>query len=550
MKLASPTFESLKGVLGGRPELLAVGGLLIFCSLFFLSSESVRYGDAVVYAADLRLGALIEPGHLIWRPLGRVVGSALWPSPAYSDVLWVLQILCLVASLSAVCAMFFLARSLCGWPVAFFVSILMAISNGFWAYSFSGCSYSLGVLFQIMSLRYAVSNRGIAATPVTACIAGAYGGLSAAAWGLESLAAPAIWLAVMLTSVKNGNTVGRQIRATVGLSIGYVFAFFLPLLVAFFFRSHLQSEALTGAGSGGVRFLDWLSSARHGIPARFGVTQIFRVVIGWPQSVLSTSNIGQDLRLWHFREAGFPWSLWLGGLAAFYAALGTCGLVLVRAYPRLTTTERSLIVVCVAAIATNLLFAVSWQGTDLERYFPSLPFQLTLIALSLKCMTEGGRQSSAIPLGVAVLLAVVLVNWFGTFLPILGSGSYRQTWIRELHSVASGNDLVIVLGQRKLVVLAPHDSRLPHIDNLSNEIVMRGDGWRAAELQNIETTMQRGGRVFLGDSLFGADTAARDGWSFFEYPRPTPSDIQEAFRRFKSNRVAFVIMGEKFWVAN
>jgi hypothetical protein len=375
-----------------------------------------------------------------------------------------------------------------------------------------------------------------------------YGGLSAAAWGIEALAAAAIWLAVILTPAKEGNTVGRHIRATLGLSIGYALACLLPLLMAFIFRSHTPTEAVPSAANGDVGFWAWLGSARHGIPAKLGVTQVLRVAIGWPQSVLSISSIGQDLRLWHLKDAGFPWSLWLGALVVFYAALGACGLVLVRAYPRLTVTERSLIAVCVAAVLTNLLFAVLWQGTDLERYFPSLPFQLVLVALALKCMPDGGRESSTMLLGIPVLLVVGLVNWFGTFLPMLGSDSYRQAWIRELHGVTSENDLVIVLGQRKLVVLAPHDSRLPHIDNLANEIVMRGDGWRAAELKNIDSTMKRGGRVFLGDSLFGETTAARDGWSFSEYPRPTPSDIDGAFRPFKSNRVGFVVVGEKFWV--
>ena len=331
MKFASVTLESPRRLVASRPDLLPIGVLLIFCLFLFLASESVRYGDAVVYAADIRAGALTEPGHLIWRPLGRLVSFANPSLLTYSDVLWRLQILCLIASVLSVVSMYFLVRRSCGRSVAFFVSMFMAISNGFWVYSFSGCSYSLGVLFQIVALRYVVANKGNVITPSAACIAGVYGGLSAAAWGIELLAAPAIWLAVMIIPEKEKNAIGRKVKNTAGLLIGYALAFLIPLLVAFLFRANAPGETFTGgAGDASGKFWVWLSSARHGIPARLGVTQILRVVIGWPQSVLSISSTGQDLRLWHFKEAGFPWSFWLCSLLVFYAALVACGITLVR----------------------------------------------------------------------------------------------------------------------------------------------------------------------------------------------------------------------------
>jgi hypothetical protein len=86
---------------------------------------------------------------------------------------------------------------------------------------------------------------------------------------------------------------------------------------------------------------------------------------------------------------------------------------------------------------------------------------------------------------------------------------------------------------------------MPKIDNVSNEIVMRGDGWRDAEIRNIAATRQRGGRVFLADSLFGVDTSPRNGWSFKEYPTPSPMELRSTFLPYKSDRVAFVAAGER-----
>ena len=90
---------------------------------------------------------------------------------------------------------------------------------------------------------------------------------------------------------------------------------------------------------------------------------------------------------------------------------------------------------------------------------------------------------------------------------------------------------------------------MPKIDNLAIEIEMRGAGWKAAELRNIETTLQHGGRVFLGDSLFGSDSAPRDGWSFKENPSPSPQEIESVFLPFKTNIVAFTAGGEQVWLA-
>jgi hypothetical protein len=158
---------------------------------------------------------------------------------------------------------------------------------------------------------------------------------------------------------------------------------------------------------------------------------------------------------------------------------------------------------------------------------------------------RGGMAVVAIAIA---LCAIASVNWEGAFAAAFSNDSYRQVWLRELHKATSGKDLVILLGQRKSVISNPHDPDMPKIDNISNEIVMRGTGWEAAELGNIHETMQHGGRVFLGDSLFGTDESARDGWSFKEYPSPSPLEIQGVFLPFKSDIVAFTAAGERVWL--
>ena len=513
----------------------------------FIASESAWYGDATTYAADVLAGRLIEPGHLLWRPLGYLLHLTTGGS-SYSAVLWKLQFLCLFASALAVMAMYLLAARLYGRHGAVTAATLMALSNGFWTYAISGSSYSLSMLFAILALHYAISPRSTAATGAAAFAAGALAGLSAATWGIQILAAPAIWLALVLTPARAQSSIQQQLRNTTGLVAGFLLAFLIPLLTVYAIHTRGYSAAPQGVHANSLTLASWLASSRHGIPAHYSVAQLLRVVIGWPQSIMSTSDLGSHLRLWRLHEAAFPVSAWLGVLIVFYLALAGAVWVLARNYAQLDSRDRGVIVACAAALGINLLFAASWQGTDPERYFPSWPFQLLLVALLVKLLvTTHSPRRVAVVAGVA-LVSIAVVNWYGTFESVLGSDSYRQTWLRELRRATTPRDLVVLFGQRSQLIGAPHDPNLPKIDNVSLEIEQRGAGWRAAELRDIAETKRRGGRVFLADTLFGTESRPRNGWSFREYPRPTPSELQEAFLPFRSDRVAFVVGTEKVWL--
>ena len=527
------------------PVLLCI--LVLLSSCLFFASESAWYGDATTYAADIRASRLIEPGHLLWRPLGRFVDLLLGGQP-YSAVLWQLQILSLVASILAVVAMYRLALCLYGWPGALVAAALMAVSNGFWTYSFSGCSYSLSILFAILALHCAIAHRGTAATGAAAFAAGVLAGLSAATWGIQILMAPAIWLALVLTPAHDESAMRLHIRNTLRLAAGYLLTFVVPMLAAYWIQTRGYDGAFSGAGGKSLTLGAWLASSRHGIPAHYSVAQLLRVVIGWPQSIISTSDLGGHLRLWRLHEAAFPASLWLGVFVVCYAALAGGIRVLARGYRRLDHADCGVIAACGAAIGINFLFAASWQGTDLERYFPSWPFQLLLVALIVKLLAAVRPPRPAAIALVSAIAGITVVNWFGTFSSVLASDSYRQVWLRELRRATSARDLVILFGQRTQGIVSPHDPNLPKIDNVSLEIELRGDGWRAAELRNIAATRLRGGRLFLADTLFGIDSAPRDGWSFREYPRPTPSELRDVFLPFKSDRVGFVVGTEKVWL--
>jgi hypothetical protein len=533
-----------------RSRSRAVGLLLVIvasCSAYVLS-RGARFGDATTYAKQIRAGALIEPGHLLWRPLGFVIGHALGTLDTYSATLWTLQGMCLAASVIGLVATYRLCRSVAVPGVALFVSAFTAVSNGYWVYAFSGCSYTCGILFQTLALYWAIRERETSRGSRDALIAGVFAGVAACAWAINVLAAPAIVLAIAATAGARMRM--RQFLSRAGaFALGYVTIFVLPVALAYLRTATALQLRAGPPTSPGVNFSQWLSTARHDVPVHFGPTQLSRTAIGWAQSVLSLSDLGYRLRLWHFGEGAFPLSLWSLAFLAFYAAVLLLAVVLVRERSRLDVRTRSLIYVAVLAVGLNLAFGIAWQGTDLERYMPSWPFQMMLLAIALNIVWQRLDRAKLLLLTFATLVALAVVNWQGTFEQVLAADSYRNAWVTAIRQHASRGDLLIVFGQRKFMIVAPHDENFPKINNVSDEIEKAGAGWRATEINEIRQTQSRGGRVFLADSLFWTDSAPRDGWSFREYPVPTPRDLREAFLPFRSDTVAFTVGREQVWLA-
>ncbi len=141
-----------------------------------------------MYAADIRAGALIEPGHMLWRPLGHLIGVVLNRQP---DVLEHSLGSCSfyvsgASVLAIVRPVYQIASRMYGSSVSFLAAMLMMVSNGFWSYSFSGCAYTLSVLFTTIALGFAISAGGATIAPFGALSAGIFGGLAGATWAVRT----------------------------------------------------------------------------------------------------------------------------------------------------------------------------------------------------------------------------------------------------------------------------------------------------------------------------------------------------------------------------
>jgi hypothetical protein len=297
-----------------------------------------------------------------------------------------------------------------------------------------------------------------------------------------------------------------------------------------------------------IGILEWMRSSDHGIPVAFGASQIFRVVVGFPQSIVSIADIAQNLRLWMYGDIPFPWSPWLIVIASFYAIIAYALIRVWRARSILTPESRTLAICTIAAVALNLIFALAWQGTDLERYLPSLPYQALFVGILVSQAKEPQRPTSYIfPIVALALLATV--NWLGTFRPVLAKSSYRDAWLTEIRLATKQGDLLLLLGNRKAQIVSPHDLAFPRVLNVSNLILMEGGRWRSTVATAILQTRANGRHIFIADSLLSRDSRPRDGWSFKQNPEPSPAAIAEMFEGISTGHVAFSVLGERVWEA-
>jgi len=525
------------------------GGLFLLSASLFAVTESTRYGDAPDYASEIRRGALIEPGHMLWRPIGRVIALAAGQLNSTSNTLWTLQFLGMAASALAVACLFLLTTRLYARPIALFLSLVFAVSNGFWVYAFSGCSYGMSVLFQIAALYFATIDLPACNRVRIAAAAGACGGLAAATWGAQIIVAPAMWLVLMLKASLRSAEIAERLKITLALGSGYVLSFVVPICIFYALRGSLDARAYVAPSPGGKGVLAWLASASHDIPPHSGLAQALRVAIGWPQSITSVGGLGADLRLWLYGDSGFPWSSWIIVVLVFYLLMMLLALLLFRIFRSSNVSSNGLLIGSIVAVGINLSFGALWQGTDLERYLPSLPFQVLLLGAALSA-TRMRAAPAAYAAAIAVPLIIGLLNWFGSFEPALGRSSYRQEWLDALRAHARADDVVVLLGPRKFSLVAPHDPNFPRIVNISYLVSTAGDAWRDAVQIDLAKVAKEGGRVLLGDSLFSRSSSPRDGWSFAEHPRPSPDEIADYFLPWRGADVAFEVNGERLWVGS
>jgi hypothetical protein len=522
--------------------------LLLFLGsmVFFAVSLGARYGDSPVYSTSIVAGTIIEPGHLLWTPLGALISKAAGLATSVSHSLYVLQFLSLICSGLTVLITFHVLCRLTTRTVALLLASIVGATNGFWAYSASGTSYSCCTMFIAMSLAASITrNEGAELTEPRSFLAGAYAGLAMSSWGPAFLAIPGLWIpAAFRTFSLRRSEVMRCLRRTLLYSFGCLLTGLLPLVAVYVASRAIPGNYFQSPVNGS--FLDWIGSSSHGISGDFGVGQILRFGIGFAQSLVSVGTLNEQLRLWFYGETSLPVRpelLLVGAIWIFFAWLAMLAVKRLWAEPG---SQRVALVAAIGAIAPTMLFGLYWQPTDLERYFPCLLFIALTIAIVLNRPSSSNRQTVAIL--TIVLLGMIAINGLLNIAASLSPQSFRSQWVSGIRAQAMNkSDLIFLMGNRKAAVIDPHNPDFPEITLVSLDVPIYGAQWKSLYTDLICKTVESGGRIFVGDSVLWKTTAPRDGWSFREHPEPTPVELSTYFSQFAGSSPMFAVEGEQVW---
>jgi hypothetical protein len=207
--------------------------------------------------------------------------------------------------------------------------------------------------------------------------------------------------------------------------------------------------------------------------------------------------------------------------------------------------QRAFSIFAMAALVCNLLFAVLWQGSDVERFAPSMPFVLLFF------FQQTGKMWLLTRLFVVLfMLSNVLVVPLGKY----SSDTGDNRWLlRGLAARLQKNDLVILSGQRLgAKVWAP----LVYFKGLDvfhvlYEAQQQGaeEVLRALEAK-IDTQSRRGFRTFFPLALLDPDRAATTLLqSQREYSNIPFGDIAHALDTLQRSCVPPECVTEQFEVA-
>jgi len=450
------------------------------------------WGDSIYYAEDILDGRRFwDFGHLYWRPLGWLLAQGLLPltpslgaADSRAGVLMLLLPICWLAGLASL----LLLRGLLAdagirpWA-ADLTALAFLLSQTFLNYAQTTCAYIPGLCCLLLGCRLLFR---AADKPQTS--------------GWTALGA------------------GVALAAAVGFWFPYVWALpaagLLPLLRGFD-RARLRLTVLAAAACAAVVTLTnaaalaaqdiwtlegaqaWVAASGHGIS---GVNGVPRIVFGLARSFL---YLGEDSILYRRYLGKDPLnpvtlvdlikgSLWQIGL--FYLFLAGLVIGLLRSGPG----RRLLALLALAAVPT-LLFAVAWQGGDMERYLTLYPFLFLALAALL---SDAHAPRLCKGLAVAFFAVAAFSNIEAMARPVLeqrhqelaAQAAELAPRLRPQSQVFTIFDEVAKL--RRNYPLNPLGHRI-RLESVLEPNTGRAERWRTRMGERMRKVWERGGDVWV-----------------------------------------------------
>ncbi len=513
-----------------RDTILPYAALAVAWAAAVLLTHPVTTGDTADYIASItaRLHGgdynYWEFGHLFWRPAGtylaRLMGGLLGTADPRVTTLGPLVAVNVLAGGGAG---IFLAGTLrrLGVSVTLAAALALAflLTQGVLDYAQTGTSYVPGLFFLTAGLYFAVRGATQDRWLRSCLVAGLCGALAAAFWFPYVFVIPALGLAAGVLGPQ------RRIGPVLAVAAGAASAG-----IVIFVGTAIALGARTPS-----EFWAMLTAATHGIT---GISGVPRALLGFGRSFLYIGDDGAIMRRYLEGDPYAPVSLprllvtriWLIGI------IWGVGLFLLLRLVR-RREHRPLLAVFTIAAVPIMIWAIAWQGGDIERYMPLYPFVFLLFARILE-----GNGAGRIRWVVAVGLVFMSVNnlvGLSRFAAEAkrGAVAYR---LESVRGVASVDDLLWVSHIQDDVLRVanafPLQPLVDGVDVQTGYLVQFGapqvDEWRELFARRVQRFWNRGSNVWISSRLLAPIPEVHWNWIEGSDPRVQWSDFAAFFGGF------------------
>ena len=506
--------------------------LLLYVSLSLITA-SAFLGDTVDYASSIVLrfhgkyGEFWEFGHILWRPVGWAITRTIetvrpdWVKGNAADYHVVLTLIA-VSWLAGFATLYLFHRMACFATNDFWCASLstvgFATAQAFLNFVQAGTAYIAGLALLTLAI-YTLYDVGD--DPFHADRISALGGFALAGavlfWFPYVLVVPAVVFIplVLRRALRSSLITGVSFAIAVGLV-------YLAVIVGLGLHSRAQ-------------ILAWLGEASHGIQ----IAGVARAVFGFARSFINMGEDGTLFKRYLLHDPFSPVSvaallrIALAKLVFFYALLASVVATL------LIAKRWRLLGLLTMASAPVLLFAVRWQGGDMERYLPLYPFLFLAIAL---CLSERAQRFQRL-LSVTFIATMALVNIFAL--------SRHANKLQEETIVRRASDISPSLLNAAGVLYVTHQgdefsnfARSFPLDPFNRSrsfrvlmIIETGHSdvpmWKATFSRNTLGAWERQGNVWVSRRVFSP--SPQPGWNWVEHddPRISWKDLSPFFSRLE-----------------
>lgn len=514
-------------------EFMSAGMLAVtlMCLLVMLITRSTFFGDTRFYESDIAsylvgrtpFAALLDFGHLIWRPLGALLafhGDAAFET-TIRRVHVVLLSLNLLASFACAWALWVLLRLTKMVTAGFSILVVAAFvaTNGFVNLSRSGSSWLSGLACVILGCCFTLvaERRHRASEPSRVYWIAAV---------LTTTLAVLFWVPYLLTvlpivcaglldrpDTPRWKTIWRAaIRVLPGtallVGIAYVWAIY---------ARHITSVP---------ELFAWIRHAAHG-EARGG--SIVRFFFGFPRSFFMLGDDGIVWKQFLFHD---PFArltvldvaaagMWI--LALFYGTLAVAGWLFLR-----DREFRGTAIWVAAGVVPTIALAVLFEAGSVERYLALYPMFFLVFGILL----ASTRVRRPLRILLVLLIAVLVVNnIYASFRPRLDRESAALLRrVAPFENLPGGATVYVVNLNDKLSAL--YDSPeyatrndLPQVALIVPVMYAAVPQWKAFFAQSAEDRWARGGEVWVSKRAWAARPLRQWLWAENDDPRIHWADV-------------------------